>query len=142
MAKLKFGTKNIKEIPFYKSGTIHPSGTLTVSAQSGVYDVTNYAFVDVNYETLMDKRIFGTFSGSFYNSEFSAIKRPYAFAGTDIIEIILPNCNLIDANNAFASCYSLSTINLPNCSRIDGYSVFCNCSSLTSVSLPNCSYLG
>ena len=44
-------------------------------------------------------------------------------------------------NNAFTSCYSLTTVSFPQCSYI-GNNAFAYCRGLTSVSFPKCEYIG
>ena len=46
------------------------------------------------------------------------------------------NITTISGRYAFASCYSLTSINLPALTTISGYNAFYGCSSLTSINLP------
>ena len=46
------------------------------------------------------------------------------------------NISTISGNNAFASCYSLTSINLPALTTISSSGAFASCYSLTSISLP------
>lgn len=159
---LRIKDKNATAALFHKEGGVIPTGTIKLS-QNGTYDVTNYAFAEIETggEDLLDARIAGTLSGTYSNSTLSIIRKYRAFNGLNIQSIYLPQCKTIGSyvfhgyssltsidlpqcesinDYAFQYCYSLISVNLPNCSYI-GSNAFGYCSSLTSIDLPNCSYI-
>lgn len=154
---LKLGNKNIGAFRFHKNNGILPSGTLTISSNTGVYDVASYARVKIDIEDLVEKRITEGLS-QYNNLSLTRIGIEYAFAGMDIEEINFPECSYITGyafqdcsnlktinlpkldhfgTNAFENCINLNSINLPSCTTLNG-GVFENCKKLTTISLPIC----
>ena len=135
---LKLGNKNIGAFRFHKNGGILPSGTLTVSSNTGVYDVASYARVKIDIEDLVEKRITEGLS-QYDDLSLTYLGAEYAFAGQDIEEINFPKCTYI-TNYAFQDCSNLKTINLPKLNQF-GTEVFKNCINLNSINLPSCTRL-
>lgn len=61
----------------------------------------------------------------------------YAFAGTSIKEINIPNSVTSIGKKAFLNCWNISEIVIPNSVKVIGDSAFWQCNSLTHVTLPN-----
>ena len=71
------------------------------------------------------------------NTNITTISGRYAFASCySLTSINLPALTTISGYNAFYGCSSLASINLPALTTISGGSVFSTCSSLTSINLP------
>ena len=61
----------------------------------------------------------------------------YAFAGSALTSVSIPNRVTSIEAGAFASCSSLASVNIPNSVTSIGYDAFGYCPSLTSVTIPN-----
>jgi len=143
--------------------TVTSGGGATVyinSVLTSTYDVTNYAFAqgDFGYGRLAE-RISGDLS---YYENLSATQiAQYAFAGTVLSSISMPNvttigsgaffgCSISSVNfpqcisiysSAFQQCQNLTYVSFPKCTSVDWY-VFSSCNFLPSLNLSSCNYMG
>ena len=71
------------------------------------------------------------------NTNITTISGRYAFASCySLTSINLPALTTISGGGAFYGCYPLTSINLPALTTISSNGVFSSCSSLTSINLP------
>ena len=61
----------------------------------------------------------------------------YAFSGSGITSLYIPNSVTSIGNSAFNSCGSLSSINIPNSVTFIDNLAFSDCTNLSAISLPN-----
>lgn len=138
------------------------SGTLSITSNS-IYDVTNYASVDVNCPTgrsdaewILPSQISGVISGSyrsvragaFWTEKITAVNLPsaqyigpYAFrACVSLTTVSLPMVTGLE-EGAFYGCNHLNDIYIPNAQTIWS-SAFFNNYSLVSLDIPNVSFIG
>ena len=137
---LYLGSTKIPTISLYKSGAITPTGIKYISTGiAGTAAVSSYAFVVLDLPPdLIRERLTGdliTYSNSTPTSVAS-----YAFAGTNITSIDLPNVETIYPS-AFQGCLNLSSIYFPKLSSIGSWA-FADCTNLTSFSFPLCTKIG
>ena len=122
---------------------VFPSGTSSITS-NGIYDITNFASVDVNVSGgggggSGDKIIAEGLTIEATESITSLPANVFrSFVG--LTEAIFPNVEDI-GNYAFYGCSKLSNISFPNASSI-GEGAFQFCSSLQTVSFPNASLIG
>ena len=117
----------------YKYGGIVPSGRHTITS-NGVYDISDYASVDVNVSTSQEDGLVGKTLTTYTNDRVTSIGRYAFYTCTNLTSVDLPNATSI-GEKAFYSCGALTSINLPNVTSIGEYA-FGNCGALTSINLP------
>lgn len=61
----------------------------------------------------------------------------YAFAGTSIVDVIMPNSVTEIGSHAFYNCLSLINMNIPSGVTVIGQGAFQECENLPSISIPN-----
>ena len=117
----------------YKYGGIVPSGRHTITS-NGVYDISDYASVDVNVSTSQEDGLVEKTLTTYTNDRVTSIGRYAFYACINLTSVDLPNATSI-GEKAFYSCAALTSINLPNVTSIGEYA-FGNCTALTSINLP------
>ena len=137
---LKLGSTTIHQIHLATSSTkIVPEGVFDIPSRSGTYDVKSYAFARADFEDNLEKRLNGTLTS--YSNSSMTIVGTYAFAGTQISKVNLPNVTTL-SSGAFRACENLSSISLPKLSSMAGATTFADCVNLYSFSFPLCSTIG
>ncbi len=146
------GSKPGPEQPENNSSvTINPDGsTSTKSVFSPIDETTfyidyvKYKIVDSHLEIIGydpvelkgDVKPYATvkYLGTTYNTRIIA---EYAFYGSSITSINIPNSVTEIGRDAFHYCSSLTSVTIPNSVTEIGFQTFCGCRSLTSITIPN-----
>ena len=93
-----------------------PSGRHTITS-NGVYDISDYASVDVNVSTSQEDGLVGKTLTTYTNDRVTSIGSYAFYSCSSLTSIDLPNATSI-GNNAFSDCYSLTKLIIRTTSQV------------------------
>lgn len=119
---------------------------ILLNAQNFIDNNIHYSVTDATnfYVTVADNQAYALASAVIpesviYNTQsytVTAIK-DFAFAGSALTSVTIPNTVETILNDAFANCTSLSNVSIGNSVTSIGKGTFYNCTSLTSITIPD-----